>query len=1518
METPLEPTLKGYELREQIGIGGFGVVYRAFQPVIEREVVIKVILPKYANRLEFIRNFEAEAQTVARLEHPYIVPLYDYWRDPQGAYLVMRMLRGGNLAHYLRDNTTPNIPLVARWLDQITSALATAHRHQVVHRDLKPANILLDEDQNAYLTDFGIAKTTGTNTIEGEVSGSIGYIAPEQLEGGEAIPESDMYSLGIMLYEILTGEHPFGEVSFSQMALKHLKDPVPDLPVMPPHFPKGLNTVLQRVTAKIPSERYADIRELATDFRRVVLGENELERPERITSTLLRNPYKGLFAFEESDATDFFGREALVQQILERMMYDRFLAVVGPSGSGKSSVIRAGVIPSLRKGMLPLSDQWFIVEMLPGQHPIENLMAALMSVSITPHDDQLTQQLRDDPLGLLKILDQVLPDLPNTDEDPPLLLFIDQFEEIFTLVENEEERTHFLELLRAAIMDPNSRLRVICSLRADFYDKPLLYEGFGALMQERTQVVLPLSNDEIRQTIIKPAEQVGLQVDPDLVAAVIADLRNEPGALPLLQYTLTELFDRREGHVLSVGSYHRSGGVFGALARRAQEVYDDLTLTQKTMTRQMFLRLVTLGEGTEDTRRRVLRGELLSAAGKDRASLEEVLAIYNKYRLLTFDLEVSTREPTVEVAHEAIIREWQLLRHWLEESRHDIRLQRLLAIAATDWTEAKEDSSYLLRDARLSQYEEWASQTNLPLTQQEQTFLGKSIAARAIQEVAEKERQQREFRLENRARNRSRLLLAASLVALIGILLASLALWQRSEALSAEKKANVSANRANTQAAIASTARFQSDQLAETAISAQYQAATSEAVASNLAEAGFAQQVFLLNNDTDLGIALALEANKQQDAPPLVRDVLVQIGLAPGTRRLFQDDRVTGLWLARFTPDGRYILTGTYDGIATLWDADTGKIALVLDGHSHNTVGAVDVSPDGQLAATGSEDNTVMLWSSGTGRHLATLYDHRAAVWSVDFDSTGKWLVSASADGQAIIWDVERMRSVYSLPHESPVLRAVFSPDGRYVATGTDQGVLQLWNAQTGELERALVGHIGEVWYLAFTPDSQRLISGIFTLSSERRLIEWEVATGEQLDIFEDTSTNSSLNAFALSPDGRFAAVALIDGSFKVWDLREKRIIATYKSYNDTIYGLAFSPDGRQLFSGSIDGTGRLWDLTNGAQINEFDLGLVSYSLAPIPNQLNQLLIGSEDGKVRLWDIEQEQAIYSLAHDSVVRSVAVSPDGSLAASTSSDGMLMLWNMVTGEQLHAIQAHVGPATSVVFTPDGLQVVSSGEDTLVKSWDVATGELLQTFQAHLSPINAVVVSADGQSAASGADAGNFDQNTLVIWNMTDAKPRYVLNPGSLEALAFHPDSRLLAVGLSSGGIELWDAQSGLRLQILQGHSSNIESLDFSDDGQWLLSASADRTLIIWDATTGQLTRRIYGHTNSITKAIFSADNQTIFSSAYDASIRQWQLLDTDSLIQWVEENRYVRPLTCDERTLYNIEPLCSSNLTPTATP
>jgi len=315
---------------------------------------------------------------------------------------------------------------------------------------------------------------------------------------------------------------------------------------------------------------------------------------------------------------------------------------------------------------------------------------------------------------------------------------IDQFEHIFTLVDDDAEAAHFLKSLFTAVTDPTSRLRVIITLRADFYDRPLLHPEFGNLLRQRTEVVMPLMADELVRAIAGPAERVGVTLEPGLVAEIVADVNEQPSALPLLQYALTELFEQRAGRHLTRKAYQSVGGVGGALARRAEEVYAGLDRAGKSATRQLFLRLVTLGEEVKDTRRQISLSELITIAvgspevvedperepdsyepnsdeglpstqpspasdlNRPTGIMEYVIEAFGRSRLLSFDRDPTTRTPTVQVAHSALLREWRRLRDWLDASRIDLRLQRLLSTAADEWIKANQEASFLLRGARLA------------------------------------------------------------------------------------------------------------------------------------------------------------------------------------------------------------------------------------------------------------------------------------------------------------------------------------------------------------------------------------------------------------------------------------------------------------------------------------------------------------------------------------------------------------------------------------------------------------------------------------------------------------------------------------------------------------------------------------------------------------------------------------------------------------------------------------------------
>ena len=846
----LEQTfLKGYKLEERIGAGGFGAVYRAKQSTIDREVAVKIILPGLANNPDFIRRFESEAYTIARLEHPHITPLYDYWRDPNGAYLVMRYLRGGSVLQSLQDGAY-ELFAASQILDQLASALDFAHRSNVIHRDIKPGNVLLDEDGNAYLADFGIAKDlTGlTDGMTGAdaVVGSLDYISPEQARSEPVTPRTDIYSLGVTLYEMITGEHPFKSASTIERLYKHINDPLPQITNLPDDVRDEINEIIQKATAKDPDKRYPDVLALAIAFREgigrgdrqeasvveqltmreqeilsmVAQGMSNREIADQLVVTLatvkwhirqvysklgvrsrvqaiirarelklivtgdttsalldidqeamsislpeLENPYKGLHAFQTSDARDFFGREELTQKLIhhlqEKHPYQRFLAVVGPSGSGKSSLVKAGLIPALWRGALSGSEKWFVVDMIPGTHPLDKLETALIRVAAN-QSGNLNDQLRRDERGLLRVADIILPG-----NDTELVIVVDQFEEVFTLVEDETDRQHFLNLLYTAVSDVRSRVRVIITLRADYYDRPLLYPEFGELIRSRMETVLPLSAKGLERAIRGPAERVGVTFEQGLVEQTVSEMNYQSGALPLLQYALTELFDRRKGRLLTHDAYREIGGAVGALANRADEIYLSLTDTGKELAHQMFMRLVTLGEGAEDTRRRAAQAELLSLT--DNTDLmEEIIDQFAAYRLLSMDHDAETRQPTVEVAHEAILREWNRLRGWINDSRTELRLQHQLSTLVVDWRQANHDASYLLRGGRLEQFEAWAKVTEISLTPREKDYLQASLDARAQREATEQARKLHEAALERRARRVFQVLTVVLLFAALG------------------------------------------------------------------------------------------------------------------------------------------------------------------------------------------------------------------------------------------------------------------------------------------------------------------------------------------------------------------------------------------------------------------------------------------------------------------------------------------------------------------------------------------------------------------------------------------------------------------------------------------------------------------------------------------------------------------------------------------------------------------------------
>jgi WD40 repeat protein/serine/threonine protein kinase/energy-coupling factor transporter ATP-binding protein EcfA2 len=1517
MEAIKQKVIKGYELKEQIGTGGFGAVYRAVQSTVGREVAVKIILPALANQADFIRRFEGEAQVVARLEHPHITPLYDYWRDPDGAYLVMRWLRGGSLRDALEASRF-ELRTTALLLDQIAGALSLAHRNGIIHRDIKPANILLHEDGNAYLTDFGIAKDLnirGDNTQPDMIVGSLDYISPEQARSEPVTSRTDIYSLGVTLYEIITGHHPFENLTSVERLYKHINDPLPEITDLDTAIAADVNRVIQTATAKNPEQRYAEALAFAADFREaiglnrtsttvlelltqreheilqlIIEGLSNKEIAQRLTIThgtvkwyvnqiyeklgvrsrvqaMVRtrelnllvkgngvfeampiatedfqpeNPYKGLRAFQSADNQDFFGREKITAKLLKRMTekvdFGRFLAVVGPSGSGKSSLVKAGLIPALWRGELPTSEKWYIVEMTPATRPLDELEIALTKLAANQAGN-LHEHLQRDINGLLRAASLILPN-----DGTELVLVIDQFEEVFTMSDDEEARKHFLDLLHAAVSDAKSRIRVIITLRADFYDRPLHYPNFGEMLRSRLETILPLSAEELECAISKPAERVGAVFEAGLVASMVADLNYQAGALPLLQYALTELFEQRKGRLLSREAYEAMGKSTGALAKRADEVYAGFDEKGKAAAKQLFLRLVTVTEGAEDTRRRALRMELL-ALGDDAETMDEVIDTYSSYRLLTLDNEPLSREPTIELAHEAILREWERLRQWLNDSRVELRVQRQLSTMAKEWTDSQQDRSFLARGLRLDSFEAWSQNTQILLTPHEHDFLSKSLAGRNAEVQKEAEQQAREKALKVRSVRMLQLLVAVfALASLLSVGLAVFAFNREGEAQDARALSDANFHNAESQRLAAESTnvlqRGDSPELAALlairGLQAQY-SSQADAALLNASRFDYGERVFQAGES------------------------VTTIAYSPDGRYILNSgDTRTELWdtqtgsqlhsfavktwnagsAAAFSPDSNTVIVGNDIGEVHIWDTVTGAEFHVFSA-SPSPINCVAYSPDGRYILIASEDQVhLMDAASGT-----VVHSFNGGSNGIAFSPDSQRIVVSSGD-EVRVWEVESGTLIWTAPVANTKNGAVFSPDNQYVLVASFDKTAHLLDVATGQEIRQFVGHKEGVFTGIFSPDGQYVLTA--SLDQTARL--WDTATGEELRRF--LGHTACVYVVAFTPDGRHILTAGRDATVRLWDIQASNDRGTFSGAQGFMYGLSFSPDGQSVLIGTDDHTARLFETATANQLQVFTHPSALQAVQFAPDG-NSILTGNVDGIVRLWNARNGEMQRSF--DEVMYSPMFSLDGRFILA-GSDAGTVLWDAVSGEQLHTVE-QVG---TEAFSPDSQYfALTNGDYEYVSVHETASGNLLNTIHVPGTPLSGV----------------------------------------------FSPDNRYILTGGRDNILRLWDVATGQLVRQFIGHTNTVWNVAYSPDGRTVLSSSFDKTARLWDAATGEQLRSFPSHNFSAVSIVaYSPDGRYILIGSTDGTA-QLANVGLDTLIQSVC-TRLLRDFTDAERTIYSI--------------
>jgi WD40 repeat protein len=1186
-------------------------------------------------------------------------------------------------------------------------------------------------------------------------------------------------------------------------------------------------------------------------------------------------PFKGLHYFEEADAGRFFGRETLTAALLERVQAAlvaapplRFLAVVGASGSGKSSVVRAGLIPALRRSQTFAG--WPIRCFTPTARPLQALAAALTQESASV---AATATLMDDLARDRRALHLAAARLAS-EATPGMVLVIDQFEEFITLCRDETERRAFIDNLMTATTEPGGTTCLVLALRADFYASCAPYAALREALSGQQAYIGPMSAEELRRAIEEPARRDRWELEPGLVDLLLqdvgadtdADHPPEPGALPLLSHALLETWGRRRGRTLTVSGYLASGGVRGAIAETADTVYhDQLNAPQQAIARNIFLRLTQLGEGeAAETRRRATFEELMRQPDEAPA-VREVLTRLADARLITTDNEV------VEVAHEALIREWRTLRGWLEEDRESLRLHRHLTLAAEGWQRHGRDPGELYRGARLAQVASWAGEHSDELSGLERAFM------EASQELVEREAVEREAQ-------RQRELEAAR----------TLAETQRRAAAQLRRRALYLSGAFILALGLAGAALFLGNQAQKSAVAAQDQQRIAHG--RELAAAAISN----LDVDAERSLLLALQAvstTRTVDGSvlPEAEEALHRSLLGSQVRLTLTGHSAWVIGVA-YSPDGKVIASIERDGTAIIWDAASGAELLRLPGATEvgDAWGAqrIAFSPDGRRLAI-ADSNLVKLYEPVTGDLLATLSGHTADVWAVAYSPDGRLLVSAGADSTVRLWNAESGALIYELTgHTDAVESAVFSPDSRWLATNADDGTLKIWDTATGQL----VEDVPDVSSIGFSPDGTRLAT-----TGLAGLQVWQMApagtAGGPLPANSPVLTIEE-NAVepVFTPDG--AAIAAVSANtVKAWDARTGRELLNLAGHTSWVTSFALSPDGQRLASASFDKTVRVWSLAPGQEgVTVRGTGLrVVYS----PDG-KLLTTDGLEGTARLWDAATGELRLTLpAHTEQIWAVAFSPDGQRLATASADNTAKVWDIASGQLLATMTGHEFFVRDVAFSPDGTRIATASFDQTARVWDAATGRELLKLTGHTGLVLGIAYSPDGQRiATSSADrtAKVWDANTgqllFTLTGHTDPEPD----------VAFSPDGSLIATSSQDATAILWDAATGERRLTLTGHTAEIQSVAFSPDSKLLATGSGDNTAKIWDVATGQELHTLYGNQGGVSGVAFSPqDGGAHLAVASTDGVVRVYLLKIDDLLA-LAESRVTRSLSLEECQKY----------------
>lgn len=1088
-------------------------------------------------------------------------------------------------------------------------------------------------------------------------------------------------------------------------------------------------------------------------------------------------PYKGLVPFERSDADVYFGREDELESLLRRLCDAGLLAIVGASGSGKTSLLAAGLEAAVSRGAVADTARWHVLRMRPGAQPLADLAARLANLTGVAAGTILAE-LREGNEALDLAARQVV----AGDDRAQLLLVVDQFEELFTVCDDEEARRRFAATLVHAATQHGRRVTVVIAIRADFYGHCAALPAFAEVLTANQVLLGPLDEERLRAVMERPAEQVGLRLEPGLVETILPEVVGRPGVLPLLEHTLLETWHRRHARTLTLSGYRSAGGIRGALAKTADEAYLSLDAGSQQIARAIFTRVTEPREGTEDTGRRVQLDEL-EAIGEP-ATVHAIVEQLATARLLTVD------EHTCELTHEALIKAWPRLRDWLDDDRESRRILSHVRDSAKAWDALGRDPGELYRGARLDAVLEWRDENRQLLTATEQEFIA------AGQEQHDREAAETTQRLRNQVRQNRRLrnaLVAAFVLLVAAIAGALVAVVQRNQANDARRLAQ-------SQQKIAEARRLA------------------------------AQSIELLQDRPDTALLLGVEGVRLDDSVEERGALLSALAARPGLLGYLHAQG--GLLDIAVSPDGKTLAEGDEFTPLQYWSLDSSpprEQSIDL-----NSPGATTFLPDGTVV-TAVHDQHLERWNLTTrSRVMQTpVLPNGASIYAVAATPDGKTIAAAGDDGKVRLYDAARGGPpIATFPHPGGTAWSdAFSPDGSLLAVTSDGGPATLYRLADGTSRTLPVNQKG-TYGVAFSPDGHTVAVG----GADGTLAYWNPRTGRQFGKPVQTVAGTTLLSLAFSPDGRILVASGADGSARVLDARTRiPVQAPFRGHSGSVLSTAISPNGSTLYTGGEDASIGIWSLTGNQALARSlpSPGTTVTSVTFVHSGL--AATAGFDRKVRFWQLPGGSESGSpLAVGAGVSAMRASPNGKLLAIGTRRGQVLLYDTARREPLPALERQRLPISSIAFSPDGSRLAASSLAGTVLLWNVASSPVLvRSVPAQTKgTADAIAFSPDSRLLAVGGASGDvefFDSHSGAPLGKPYAGDRGV------HSIAWRPDGKLLAVGVTGGSIRLVSMATREVVGELEGHFQPPSGAAFSPGGDELYSVARDGTLRLWNIAT-----------------------------------------------------------------------------------